>query len=96
MRMRVRSLTLPVVLAVAAMIAVPAQAQTGQKAREASSVRPAVYTPPSHVSYEPDGTPIATGAPRRLSILAGNDGRAWSYVHTRTGRAKHKAVRAPH
>jgi hypothetical protein len=43
------------------------------------------------VSYEPDGTPIATGAPRRLSVLAGNDGRAWAAAHS--ARApKHKSV----
>lgn len=32
------------------------------------------------ISYMPDGSAIATGAPRRLSPLAGTDNIAWSYA----------------
>jgi hypothetical protein len=39
-------------------------------------------------AYASDGTPIATGAPRRLSPLAGKDSVAWAAVHS--ARAKHK------
>ncbi len=50
--------------------------------------RPQVKPAKNHtVSYLPDGTPIATGRPRRLSPLAGTDSIAWSYA--RSGRAKH-------
>jgi hypothetical protein len=44
------------------------------------------------VSYTPDGSAIATGAPRRLSPLAGNDNIAWSYAHG--GRAGKHLKRA--
>jgi hypothetical protein len=37
---------------------------------------------------ESDGTPIATGAPRRLSALAGTDKIAWAFA--RGGRPRHK------
>jgi hypothetical protein len=40
------------------------------------------------VSDAPDGTPIATGAPRRLSALAGTDKIAWAFA--RGGKPKHK------
>jgi hypothetical protein len=45
------------------------------------------------VSYMPDGTAVATGAPRRLSPLAGTDAVAWSYARGgHTGkRVKHAA-----
>ena len=39
-------------------------------------------------AFTPDGTPVATGAPRRLSPLAGKDGIAWAAVHG--AHAKHK------
>jgi hypothetical protein len=45
------------------------------------------------VSYMPDGTAIATGAPRRLSPLAGNDSIAWHYAGGRPNKhVKHAAT----
>jgi hypothetical protein len=41
------------------------------------------------VSYMADGTPIATGAPRRLSPLAGKDSVAWSYARGGHAAAMH-------
>jgi len=50
--------------------------------------KPAVQTHQKLVAYQTDGTPIATGAPRRLSALA-MGGSAWTAYHETRGR-KHR------
>ena len=52
--------------------------------------RPKVVAVTPHrkpVGYGPDGTPIATGAPRQLSALA-MGGSAWSAYHAMRGKRR--------
>ncbi len=57
------------------------------------SPKPQIKAAKAHaVSYLADGTAIATGAPRRLSPLAGNDAIAWRYAG---GHAARRTRHAP-
>jgi hypothetical protein len=81
----------PAALATLVAFAAVADAGNGHKpGRQTASLANPVQSGP--VAYEPDGTPIATGAPRRLSVLAGNDRKAWSSLRGGRASTKHKPV----
>jgi hypothetical protein len=59
--------------------------------RHQSTKPPLVQSHQKPVAYEADGTPIATGAPRRLSALAVG-GSAWAAHRETRGKRRHEQI----
>jgi|SRR5579871_1010317 len=60
-------------VALLALAAAPAWALTARPVQPARTASPS-----GQIAYDPNGEAIATGAPRRLSPLAGRDSAAWA------------------
>jgi hypothetical protein len=93
-----RLLLVPAVLAAALVLAAAADAEGRHKDRP--KMPPPLTTQTqqaqsSRASYEPDGTPVATGAPRRLSILSASEHRVSTAPRAPLNRSKRKPAHLP-